>query len=125
MPEKLMNIDPDWILGTADAGRLLGVSEREIRAKIRRGTLPAAKFGGKYYINIAACKLYESFVGQRRRKKPDVLCASEHKQPVCPLPPETVAEHFRKSQYPPASSDPFDMFWKEVTGQRFSFPYYR
>ncbi len=55
---KLMNIDPELVIGTREAARLLGVSERAVRGLIARGTIPSARYGGKYYLHRGAVEFY-------------------------------------------------------------------
>jgi excisionase family DNA binding protein len=57
--QKLLNIDPELIIGTREAAEILKVSDREIRSKIKRGTLPAAKYGGRYLLNRKAVVFYQ------------------------------------------------------------------
>ena len=48
------------MISTRDAARLLGVSDRRVRAMIRSGKLPATKVGWGWIIDekdLAACKI--------------------------------------------------------------------
>jgi len=56
---RLINIDPELVIGSRKAAEILGVSEREVRAKIKRGTLPAAKYGRKYLLHRGAVEFYQ------------------------------------------------------------------
>jgi excisionase family DNA binding protein len=70
---KLINIDPELVIGSRKAAEILGVSEREVRAKIKRGTLPAAKYGRKYLLNRDAVEFYQ---GLRAILKNDISVAA-------------------------------------------------
>lgn len=69
----LINIDPELVLNTIEAGRMLGVSDREVRAKIARGTLPAVKIGNKYLINHKALCLYARICKLKKRGRKNAL----------------------------------------------------
>jgi excisionase family DNA binding protein len=56
---KPFNIDPELVIGSREAARILGVSEREVRSKIKRGTLPAVKYGRKYFLHRGAVEVYQ------------------------------------------------------------------
>lgn len=85
----LINIDPELVLNTIEAGRLLGVSDREVRAKITRGTLPAVKIGNKYLINRKALHLYTRICklknrGRKEARRPacaNLSCAADFHKP--------------------------------------------
>jgi len=64
-----INVDPGDVLNSYQAAHLLGVSDREVRAKIQRGTLPAIKIANKYYINRKAVLLYRHFCVLYRRSR--------------------------------------------------------
>jgi excisionase family DNA binding protein len=49
----MMRIMAEELIGTAEAGRLLGMSDRQVLNYIRDGILPAKQFGGSYAIRRA------------------------------------------------------------------------
>lgn len=74
-----INIDPDDVLDTEQAAKILGVSDREVRAKIARGTLPAIKIINKYFINRKAVQFYEYFSNLHNRRRKQLISASSPK----------------------------------------------
>jgi len=58
---KLINIDPDLLINSKQAAEILNISERAVRGLVTRGTLPAARYGGKYYFHRGAIEFLKKF----------------------------------------------------------------
>ena len=67
--QKPINVDPENIINTIEAAKILGVSDRAVRDKIKRGTLPATKIGTQYLLNKQAVHFYMRLRAIRKRKK--------------------------------------------------------
>ncbi len=59
-------------MSTAEAARILGVCDREVRWKIQRGTLPAIEVGSRYLISTEMLAAYKHLREEslQRRKRP-------------------------------------------------------
>jgi len=53
-----INIDPEQLIGTKEAARMLQVSEREIRGKINRQKIPATMLGTQWVMQRKAIYIY-------------------------------------------------------------------
>ena len=69
MTRQLLTTDPEDLCGTEEAGRMLGVSAREIRNKIKRGKIPARRVGHGYVMHRSAVLAYVKLKVLKRRLK--------------------------------------------------------
>ena len=65
--QRLINLDPELILSSRQAAEILRISPREVRSKIERGTLAAAKFGRRYLIHRGAVEVYQELRAALKR----------------------------------------------------------
>ena len=58
VPQELLTLDPDMLVGTRTAAMMMGVTERAVRGTIERGNLPAFRIDEKWIINKQAIAFY-------------------------------------------------------------------